>query len=50
VHKINVALDGRPVDHQSIIVEIEGKIHFNNFSIVIDPEASLTYITPALVE
>jgi hypothetical protein len=50
MHKINAALDGRQTDHQSTIVEVEGKIHFNNVSILIDPGASLSYITPSLVE
>jgi hypothetical protein len=31
-------------------VEVEGKIHFNNVSIIIDPRATLSYITPTSVE
>jgi hypothetical protein len=50
MHKINATLDGRKADHQSTIVEIEGKIYNNNVSILIDPGASLSYITPTLVE
>jgi hypothetical protein len=50
VHKINASLDGRQPDHQSTIVEVEGKIHSHNVSIRIDPGASLSYIAPALVE
>jgi hypothetical protein len=50
MHKINAVLDGMQVDHQSTIVEIEGKIHNNNVSILIDPGDNLIYITPALVE
>jgi hypothetical protein len=37
IHKINAALDGRQADHQSTIVEIEGKIHNIKVSILIDP-------------
>ena len=46
VHK----MDGRQEDHQSTIVEVEGKIHSHNVSILIDPRDSLSYITPSLVE
>jgi hypothetical protein len=37
-------------DHQSTIVEIEGKIHDKKLSILIDPGASLSYVTPSLVD
>jgi hypothetical protein len=50
VHKINAALDGRQVDHQSTITEVEGKIHDNHISILIDPRASLSYVILGLVE
>jgi predicted aspartyl protease len=50
IHKINVSLEGRQVDHQSIVVEIEGKIQNKQVSILIDPGESLSYITPSLVE
>jgi hypothetical protein len=50
MHTINATKDGMQEDHQSIIVEVEGKIHDNNISILIDPGASLSYITLALVE
>jgi len=36
VHGINVALDGPQVDHQSTIVDIEGKVNNNRISILID--------------
>jgi hypothetical protein len=45
MHKINAALDGRQADHQSTIVEVEGKIHSHNVSILIDLGATLSYIT-----
>jgi hypothetical protein len=50
VHRINVAIDGRQAYHQSTILEVEGKIHDNNISILIDPGASLSYVTLGLVE
>jgi hypothetical protein len=50
VHRINVVVDGRQDDHQSIIMEVEGKIHDNHISILIEPRASLSYVTPGLVE
>jgi hypothetical protein len=49
IQKINVALEGRQVDHQSTVVEIEGKIQKKQVSILIDPGPSLSYITPSLV-
>ena len=50
MHKINAIVEGRQVDHQSTIVEVEGKIHDNNISILIDRGASFSDITLALVE
>jgi hypothetical protein len=50
LHRINAVVDGRQVDHQSTIVEVEGKIHDNRISILIDPATSLSYVTPSLVE
>jgi hypothetical protein len=50
VHKINEVVDGRQGDHQSTIVDIEGKIHDNHISILIDLGAILSYVTPGLVE
>jgi len=50
LHRINVAIDGRQADHQSSLVEIEGKINNTRISILIDPGATLSYITPDVVE
>jgi hypothetical protein len=50
MHRINAVVDGRKDDHESINVEVEGKIHDNHISILIDPRAILSYITPSLVE
>jgi hypothetical protein len=50
LHQINAAIDGRQADHQSSVVEIKGKIHDTQISILIDPRATLIYITPDVVE
>jgi hypothetical protein len=49
LHRINAAIDGRQADHQSSVVEIEGKIHDTQISVLIDPGATLSYITPDVV-
>ena len=50
VHIINAVVDGRQVDHQSTIMEVEGKIHDNHISILIDLGYIMTYVTHGLVE
>jgi hypothetical protein len=50
LHRINAAIDGRQADHQSSLVEVEGKIHDTQISVLIDPQATLGYITPDVVE
>jgi hypothetical protein len=50
LHWINAAIDGRQADHQSSVVEIEGKIHDTRISVLIDPGATLSYITLNVVE
>jgi hypothetical protein len=50
LHWINATIDGRQADHQSSVVEIAGKIHDTRISILIDPGATLGYITPDVVE
>jgi hypothetical protein len=40
----------RHVDHQSSMVEIEGMINKKYVSILIDPGASLSYVSPIIVE
>jgi hypothetical protein len=50
LHRINAAIDGWQYDHQSFVVEIEGKINNTRISILIDPRATLSYITPGVVE
>jgi predicted aspartyl protease len=50
LHRINEAIDGREADNQSPVVEIEGRILDTRISILIDPGATLSYITPDVVE
>ena len=50
LHQINATIDGRQDDHQSSMVEIEGKIHDTLIPILIDPRATLSYINPDVVE
>jgi hypothetical protein len=50
LHRINVAIDGLQADHQSSMVEIEGKINDTRIFVLIDPGATLSYITPDVVE
>ena len=48
--KINAALENRQEDYQTSMVEVEGKINQIPISILIDLGASLSYISPNLVE
>jgi hypothetical protein len=50
LHRINAAIDGRQAHHQSSVVEVKDKIHDTRISILIDPGATLSYITPDVVE
>jgi hypothetical protein len=50
LHRINVAIDGRQANHQSLVVEIEGKINNTRISIQIDHGATINYITLDVVE
>jgi hypothetical protein len=49
-HSINAIVYGRQADHQSSVVEIEGKINHTQISVLIDLGATLSYITPSVVE
>ena len=46
---IYTALEGRQTDHQSTVVEVEGKIDKQFVSILIDPGSTHSYITPRIV-
>jgi len=48
--KINAALENRQADHQTSMVEIEGTINIRPISILIDIGASLSYVSPSIVE
>ena len=48
--RINAALENQQADYQTSMVEVEGKINQILISILIDPGASLSYISPNLVE
>ena len=48
--RICAALENRQADHQTSMVEIEGTINNQPISILIDPGASLSYISPRIVE
>ena len=50
LHRINAVIDGWKVDHQSAVLEIERKIYNTRISILIDLGATLSYITPGVVE
>jgi hypothetical protein len=50
LHQINAVMDGRQANHHSSVVEIEGKISNTRIFVSIDPGATLSYITPGVVE
>ena len=49
-HSINAALEDRQANHQSTIVEIEGTVLNHTIFVLIDPQATLSYISPRTVE
>ena len=48
--RINAALKNRQADYQTSMVEVEGKLNQTPIYNLIDPGASLSYISPDLVE
>ena len=48
--RINAALENRQANYQTSMVEVECKINQTHIAILIDPRASLSYISPNLVE
>jgi len=48
--RVNVALDDRQVEYQPTIVEFEGKISNLSVAVLIDPGATLSYVSPKVVE
>ena len=47
---ISAALENRQADHQTSMIEIKGMIKNQPISILIDPGASLSYVSPRIVE
>ena len=50
VPRIYAALEDRQADHQSVVVEVAGKIVEKSISILIDPGSTHSYITPRVVD
>jgi hypothetical protein len=50
LHGINAVMDGRKENHQSSVVEAKGKVNNNRVSILISPRATLSYVTPGVVD
>jgi hypothetical protein len=50
IHKINATLENRQVDHQSSMVEIENMLNQKLVSMLIDPSATLIFISPTMVD
>jgi hypothetical protein len=50
LHQINVAMDGWQDDHQSTVVEVEGKVNNTHVSVLIDPGSTLSSISPGGME
>eukprot|EP00253_Pinus_taeda_P022928 PITA_22928 len=48
--RINAALEDRQADYQPTMIEFEGKIFDRAVSILVDPRATLSYISPKVVE
>ena len=50
VPRINAALEDRQAEYQPTMVEFEGKISNFSIAVLIDPGATLSYISPRIVE
>ena len=50
VPRIYVALEDHQANHQSIVVEVEGKIAEQSVFVLIDPGSTHNYITHRIVE
>ena len=50
VPRIYAALEDRQEDHQSMVIEVAGKIVEKSISILIDPGSTHNYISPRVVE
>ena len=47
MHGINASLDNQQVEYETSVVVVEGKINQTLVSILIDPGAILSYISPS---
>eukprot|EP00253_Pinus_taeda_P011093 PITA_11093 len=50
IPRINAALEDRQADYQQMMVEFEGKIFDRIISVLIDPGATLSYVSPKVLE
>ena len=50
VPRINAALDDRQVEYHPTMVEFEGKISDLTITVLIDPGATFSYVSPKIVE
>eukprot|EP00253_Pinus_taeda_P018772 PITA_18772 len=50
VPRINAALEDRQAEYQPTMVEFEGKISNLSIAVLIDPGATLSYVSPKIVE
>ena len=50
IPRINAALEDRQADFQPIMIELEGSLLTKPVSILVDLGASLSYVSPKLVE
>ena len=50
IPRINASLEDRKADYQPKMIEIEGKLLSQHVSILVDPGASLSYVSAKLVE
>eukprot|EP00253_Pinus_taeda_P022348 PITA_22348 len=50
IPRINAALEDRQAEYQPTMVEFEGKISNLTISVLIDPGATLSYVSPKVVE
>eukprot|EP00253_Pinus_taeda_P024823 PITA_24823 len=48
--RINAALEDRQDDYQPTMIEFEGKIFDKTVSVLVDPGATLSYVSPKIVE
>ena len=50
IPRINASLENRHAEYQTSMVEVEGMMNHKPISILIYPRASLSYVSPSLVE